>query len=68
MGERMNRRVVVGVVLLLVAVVYFYFAPAFMISDGTETILWVNIVPGIVLALLGIVLLATGLKGKKESA
>ena len=64
----MNRRVVVGVVLLLVAVVYFYFAPAFMISDGTETILWVNIVPGIVLALLGIVLLATGLKGKKESA
>jgi hypothetical protein len=39
-----------------------------MISDGTETILWVNIVPGIVLALLGIVLLATGLKGKKESA
>ena len=64
----MDRRVVVvGVVLLLVAVVYFYFAEAFRISDGVETILWVNIVPGIVLALVGVVLLATGLMRKKGS-
>lgn len=67
-GERMNGRVVIGVVLLLVAVVYFIIAPAFMISDGTEVILWANIVPGIVLAVLGIILLATGMRGKKESA
>ena len=64
----MNRKVVVGDVLLLVAVVYFYFAPASMISDGTEVILWGNILVGIVLALLGIVLLATGLRRKKKSA
>jgi hypothetical protein len=58
-------RVVAGVGLLLVSVVYFYFAPAFMVSDGTEVVLWVNIVPGIVLAVLGITLLAMGLRGKK---
>jgi hypothetical protein len=68
MGGRMNGRVVVGVVLLLVAVVYFVFAPALMISDGTEVVLWANILPGIVLAVLGIALLATGLRGKKETA
>jgi len=68
MRERMNGRVVVGVVLLLVAVVYFIIAPAFRISDGTEVVLWTNIVPGIVLAILGIALLATGLRGKKETA
>ena len=67
MSRRMDRKVVVGVVLLLVAVVYVYFAPAFMISDGTQTILWLNILPGIVLALLGIVLVATGLRSKKGS-
>ncbi len=64
----MNRRVVVGVVLLLVAAVYFYFAPAFVVSDGTEVVLWANIVPGIVLAVLGIASLATGLRDKKGSA
>jgi len=63
----MNRKVV-GVVLLLVAVVYFYFAPAFVISDGTQAILWVNILPGIVLAFLGDVYLATGLRSRKEGA
>ena len=63
----MNRRVVVGVVLLLVALVYFYFAPAFRISDGTEVVLWVNIVPGIVLVVLGIALLAMGLRSKEEA-
>lgn len=64
----MNRRVVVGVVLMVVAVVYFVFAPALMISDGTKVILWANILPGIVLAVLGIALLATGLRRKKETA
>lgn len=64
----MNGRVVVGVALLLVAVVYFIIAPAFRISDGTEVVLWANIVPGIVLAVLGIALLAAGLRGKKETA
>ena len=63
----MNRKVV-GVVLLLVAVVYFYFAPAFVISDGTQAILWVNILPGIVLAFLGVVFLARGLRSRKEGA
>jgi len=66
--ERMNRRIVVGVVLLIVAAVYFLIAPAFMVSDGTGVVLWVNIILGIVLAVLGIALLATGLRGKKESA
>ena len=64
----MDRRVVVGVVLLLVAVVYFYFAPAFMISDGTMTILWLSILPGIVLALVGVVVLTWGLMHKKGKA
>lgn len=68
MGERMNGRVVVGVVLLLAAVVYLAIVPAFMISDGTGVVLWANILPGIVLAVLGIVLLATGLTGKKKTA
>ena len=68
MGERMNRRVIVGVIVLLVAVVYFYFAPAFTISDGTQTILWSSIAPGVVLAALGLILVATGLRGKKENA
>ena len=65
----MNRRVVVvGVVLLLLTVVYFYFAEAFRVSDGVETILWANIVPGVVLALVGVVVLAWGLMRKKGSA
>ncbi len=51
--------------MLLAALVYFYFAPAFVISDRTETVLWVNILPGIILAVLGIALLATGLRSKK---
>lgn len=63
----MNGRVVFGVVLLLVALVCFYFAPAFMVTDGTQVVLWANIVPGIVLAVLGIALLATGMRGKKAS-
>ena len=58
----------IGIILLVLAAVYFYFAPAFMISDGTMTILWLSILPGIVLALLGIVLVATGLRSKKGSA
>lgn len=65
MGKRMNARVIVGVVLLLVALVYFVFASAFRISDGTEVFLWANILPGIVLGVLGIALLATGLRVKK---
>jgi putative Mn2+ efflux pump MntP len=56
----------IGIVLLVLAVVYFYLAPAFRISDGTEVVLWANIIPGIVLALLGIVLVVMGLRGKKE--
>lgn len=67
MSRRMNGRVVFGVVLLLVALVYFYFAPAFMVTDGMQVVLWANIVPGIVLAVLGIALLATGMRGKKAS-
>ena len=58
----MDRRVVaIGILLLLVAVVYSYFVPAFMISDGTMTILWLSILPGIVLVLVSVVVLAWGL-------
>ena len=64
----MNGRIIVGVVLLLAAVVYLAIVPAFMISDGREVVLWANILPGIVLAVLGVVLLATGLGGKKKTA
>lgn len=64
----MNGRVVVGVVLLVVGLVIFVFAPALMISDGTEVVLWANILPGIVMVALGIALLATGLRSKKETA
>ena len=65
----MDRRVVVvGAVLLLGAVVYFYFAEAFRVSDGTMTILWANIFPGIVLALVGVVVIAWGLMHKKGKA
>ena len=63
----MNGRVVVGVVLLAVGLVEFVFAPALMISNGTEVILWANILPGIVLVALGIALLATGLTSKKAN-
>ena len=64
----MNTRVVVGVILLVIAGAILYLWPALVISDGTQTILWGNIVPGIVLAILGIVLLAWGLMRKKGSA
>jgi small neutral amino acid transporter SnatA (MarC family) len=64
----MNRIIVVGGVLLIAAIVYFLLAPAFRISDGTEVVLWANIIPGIVLAVLGIALLATGLRRKKGAA
>jgi uncharacterized membrane protein HdeD (DUF308 family) len=64
----MNGRVVVGVVLLVGGLVDFVFAPAFMISNGTEVVLWANILPGIVLVALGIALLATGLRSKKANA
>lgn len=64
----MNRIFVVGVVLLIVAVVYFLLAPAFMTSDGRAVVLWGNILPGIVLAVLGIALLVMSLRGKKGSA
>ena len=65
----MNRRVVIGVALVIIATVIFVFAPARSVtSTGTEVIYWANIVPGIVFAVLGIALLATGLRGKKESA
>ena len=64
----MNGRVVVGVVLLVVGLVIFVFAPALMISDGTEVVLWANILPGIVMVALGIALLATGLRSKKKPA
>jgi hypothetical protein len=63
----MNGRVALGVALLLVAVVCFLLAPALVISDGTEVILWANIAPGIVLALLGAALLTAGLRVKKEN-
>lgn len=64
----MNERVVVGVVLLIVGLVYFVFAPVFIISNGTEVVLWVNILPGIVLVALGISLLATRFRSKMETA
>jgi len=63
----MKGRIVVGVVLLVVGLVDFVFAPALMISNGTEVILWANILPGIVLVALGIAVLATGLKNKKQT-
>jgi hypothetical protein len=60
-SEAMNTRVVVGVILLVIAGVIFYLEPATsMTSTGIQVIYWENIVPGAVLAVLGIVLLATG--------
>ena len=57
----MNTRVVVGVILLVIAAVIFYLEPATSVtSTGTQVIYWENILPGAVLAVLGIVLLATG--------
>lgn len=61
----MRGRVLVGVVVLLIAAVYFFLAPAFMISSGNETILWGNILLGAVLVVVGVVLLFTGLRHKK---
>ncbi len=63
----MNARIVVGLTLLIVAGAIFWFWPALVVSDGTETILWGNIASGVVLALLGIVLIVTGLKGRKRA-
>ncbi len=57
----------IGIILLVLAAVYFYLAPAFRISDGTEVVLWANIIPGIVLAVLGIVVLVIGLRSSSES-
>ncbi len=63
----MNTLKVVGIILLILAAVYFFFAPAYRITNGTEEVLWANILPGIALAVVGIVLLAAGFRGKKES-
>jgi len=55
----------VGIILLIIAAVYFYIVPFRSVtSTGTEIIYWANIVPGTILAILGIVLLATGLRRK----
>jgi len=62
----MNARIIVGVGLLVVGLLIFVFAPALMISDGREVILWANILPGIILVALGIALLATGARRKKK--
>ena len=66
--ERMNTRTAVGMILLIIAAVYFYFVPFRSVSStGTEIIYWANIVPGMILAILGIALLAAGLRSKKQS-
>ena len=68
-GEIMNIRMVVGIILLIIAAVYFYIVPFRSVSStGTEIIYWANIVPGIILAVSGIILLAAGLRSKKQSA
>jgi len=68
-GERMNTRMAVGMILLIIAAVYFYFVPFRSVSStGTEIIYWANGVPGMILAILGIALLAAGLRSKKQSA
>ena len=64
----MNGRVIVGVVLIVVGLVIFVFAPALVISDGRELVLWANILPGIVLVALGIALLATRPRSKKANS
>ena len=64
----MNGRVIVGVVLMVVGLVIFVFAPALVISDGREVVLWANIFPGIVLVALGIALLATRPRSKKATS
>jgi len=64
----MNGRVIVGVVLIVVGLVIFVFAPALVISDGREVVLWANILPGIVLVALGIALLATRPRSKKANS
>jgi len=56
---------VVGIILLIIAAVYFIIVPFRSVSStGTEIIYWANIVPGIILAILGIILLATGRRSK----
>jgi len=68
-GEIMNTRMAVGIILLIIAAVYFYIVPFRSVSStGTEIIYWANIVPGIILAVSGIILLAAGLRSKKQSA
>jgi len=67
-SERMNARTVVGMILLILAAVYFYFVPFRSVSStGIEIIYWANGVPGMILAILGIALLAAGLRSKKQS-
>jgi len=61
----MNTRMVVGIILLIIAAVYFYIVPFRSVSStGTEIIYWANIVPGTILAILGIILLVTGRRRK----
>lgn len=61
----MNVRRVVGVLLVVIAAVWFFFAPALSVSStGTQVIYWENITVGLILAVLGIVLLATGRMSK----
>jgi len=57
----MNLRRIVGIILFIAGLVWFWFAPATSVVSppGVQVIYWENIAPGIILLIMGIVLLMT---------
>jgi len=55
----MNTRRIVGIILLIAGLVWFMFAPATSITSppGVQVIFLENIIPGILLLIIGIIML-----------
>lgn len=59
---------IAGLVFLLVALIVFYFMPAFSItSNGVEEVYYVNIAVGVALSIVGIVFVVRGITSRKTT-
>ncbi len=60
------RRMITGLAFLVVALLVFYFVPAFSItSNGVTEVFYVNIAAGVALLVVGLFFLVTGITSRK---
>ncbi|MFO7967856.1 MAG: hypothetical protein R6U44_09700 [Archaeoglobaceae archaeon] len=61
-----TRRLIAGMLFLALAVIVFYFVPAFsVISNGVREVYYVNIAAGVALLVVGLAFLVTGITSRK---